>query len=101
MGPEHILINKTSQVYFIDYEGLKFFDLEYEHSLLNARFGPDYRQLARQDLDSNRMKYYRLIHFIGWNSFALEAVTKSSIDRNWAEGIMKSSTDEILKIVRN
>lgn len=62
LGPEHILINKTLEVYFVDYEGIKFFDLEYEHSLLNARFGRDYHQFVRQDLDPTRMKYYRLIH---------------------------------------
>jgi hypothetical protein len=98
-SPEHILINQAEAVYFIDYEGLKFFDLEFEHSLLKARFGRDYAQLPQPDLDPKRMKYYSLTHFVGWNAFAAEAVTTDSIDRTWAQGIMDSSTREILKIV--
>jgi hypothetical protein len=38
-SPEHILINQAEAVYFIDYEGLKFFDLEFEHSLLKVITG--------------------------------------------------------------
>ena len=99
LSPEHVLINRTETVYLIDYEGLKFFDLEFEHSLMNARFGRHYTQFSRPDLDAQRMKYYTLIHYVGWNSFASEAVTRDSVDKTWAQGIMESSTREILKIV--
>jgi hypothetical protein len=99
LGPEHILIGEAEAVHFIDCEGLKFFDLEFEHSLLKARFGRDYVQFARPDLDSRMMKYYGLMHYIGWNAFASKAVTKSSIDKTWARGIMESSTREILRVV--
>ena len=99
LGPEHILVSPASEPYFIDCEGARFFDLEYEHSLLRARFRAQYSRFARTDLDRHRMKFYTLTHSIGWAAFASEAVTRDSINRDWATGIMTSNTHEIIRLV--
>jgi len=99
LGPEHILVSPSSESYFIDCEGVRYFDLEYEHSLLRARFGPLYSAFSRDDLDPHRMNLYTLTHSIGWTAFASEAVAGDSIDREWATGVMTSNTRRVIELV--
>ena len=99
LGPEHIIVSPESEPYFIDCEGVRYFDLEFEHSLLRARFGSQYGTFERTDLDPNRMKLYALNHSIGWTAFASEAVTGDSVDREWATSVMISNTREVIRLV--
>ena len=39
LGPNHVLADKEDNIYLIDIDGMKFFDLEFEHSFLKFRFG--------------------------------------------------------------
>lgn len=64
LGPNHVMVNESNKTFLIDIEGMKYFDLEYEHSFLELRFGDYYKYLKRNDLDENRMLFYRFYHHI-------------------------------------
>jgi aminoglycoside phosphotransferase (APT) family kinase protein len=61
LDPGHILVRGDDlRVYLVDIEGLGFSDLEGEHAFLKWRFSEeDYRYLARDDLDQDRLDYYK------------------------------------------
>ena len=103
LGPEHILISKDGRVYFIDFEGMKFFDLESEYTMLKARLGSDYTKLKRQDLDPHRMAFYKLALQISWNSTASEGAALQSSNPTWAKfftGLSNRTTRNIIDIVQ-
>lgn len=41
-----------------------FFDVEWEHTFLELRFGDNYRHLAVEDLDNDRLRFYRLAMYL-------------------------------------
>ncbi|MFJ5989152.1 phosphotransferase [Lentzea sp. NPDC092896] len=57
LGPDHVLVTDGRPV-LIDFEGVMFFDVEWEHVFLELRFGPHYRPAP--GLDPARMSFYRL-----------------------------------------
>jgi hypothetical protein len=59
LGPDHVLIDAGRPV-LVDIEGLMFFDIEWEHAFLELRFSDHYRWLHRDDLDTRRLRLYRL-----------------------------------------
>lgn len=64
LGPNHVMVDSKGQTYLIDFEGMKYFDFEYEYSFLQLRFGKYYNKLEGQEVDQNRMKFYLFYHHI-------------------------------------
>jgi hypothetical protein len=48
----------------IDIEGVMFFDIEWEHVFLELRFGAGYSHFRRNDLDADRVRFYRLALYL-------------------------------------
>ncbi len=103
LGPDHILVGKDDRVSFIDFEGMSFFDVESEHTMLKARWGSDYAKLKRQDLDPRRMAFYELALQVSWNATASEgAAILPSSNAAWAKffgGLRDRTTRSILDMV--
>lgn len=100
LGPNHVMVNKKDQAYLIDIEGMKYFDLEYEHSFLELRFGEYYKYLKREDLDMNRMNFYRFNHYIANITGAHQLLMKNYYDREDVEGMISynyAKLEELLK----
>ncbi|SDW45089.1 phosphotransferase family protein [Paenibacillus sp. CF384] len=96
LGPDHILLNESLEPYFIDIEGAEFFDLEYEHSFLQFRF-PNYEQyLSRDDLDEQRLRFYRFCHHISCASGGLKLLQRGFPDRQLAMEIHASNLAQTL-----
>ncbi|GBF75085.1 aminoglycoside phosphotransferase [Paenibacillus sp. 598K] len=85
LGPDHVLVNGQLEPYLIDIEGAMFFDIEQEHSFLELRFGDYYRYLKRDDLDQDRMIFYRYHHHISLTSGGLKLLHRGFPNRQFAE----------------
>lgn len=60
LGPDHVLVDDHGKPYLIDIEGLMYFDVEWEHVSLRARFHEHYAALRKTGLDPARMRFYAL-----------------------------------------
>ncbi|MBE8520686.1 phosphotransferase [Amycolatopsis sp. H6(2020)] len=60
LGPDHVLVDDRDEPVLIDIEGAMFFDVEWEHTFLELRFGTSYSCFRRDDLDRDRLRFYRL-----------------------------------------
>ncbi len=64
LGADHVLVDDHDEPVLIDIEGVMFFDIEWEHVFLELRFGGNYSYLRRDDLDSDRVRFYRLAMYL-------------------------------------
>ncbi|MGP4016701.1 phosphotransferase [Saccharopolyspora sp. 5N708] len=64
LGPDHVLVDDQHEPVLIDIEGVMFFDVEWEHAFLELRFGDSYRHLSADDLDGDRLRFYRLAMYL-------------------------------------
>jgi hypothetical protein len=64
LGPDHVLVDDCDEPVLIDIEGVMFFDVEWEHAFLELRFGDRYRDLSAEDLDGDRLRFYRLAMYL-------------------------------------
>ncbi|MFC5471264.1 phosphotransferase [Cohnella suwonensis] len=87
LGPDHILVSDDLQPYFIDIEGAGFFDIEHEHSFLEFRFGEYYRYLRNDNLDRNRMMFYRFCHHLSLISGGLKLLHRQFPDQRFAKDL--------------
>lgn len=60
LGPDHVLVDERGEPVLIDIEGTMFFDIELEHVFLRLRFGKYYQWLSANDLDGQRLQFYKL-----------------------------------------
>ncbi|WFF09440.1 phosphotransferase [Micromonospora sp. WMMD1076] len=59
LGPDHVLVTPADEAVLIDFEGLTYFDVEWDHAWLRMRFGDAYPALRPVDLDPRRLALYR------------------------------------------
>lgn len=97
LGPNHVLADKENNIYLIDIDGMKFFDLEFEHSFLKFRFGEFYKYFKREDLDEDRMDFYKLHHHIGALSGAYKLIQNNYEDMDDVNEMIRYNYNEILK----
>ncbi|NUT51549.1 MAG: phosphotransferase [Saccharothrix sp.] len=67
LGPDHVLVDADrDEPVLIDIEGVKPFDVEWEHAFLELRFGAHYHHFADPDpaLDPARLALYRLATYL-------------------------------------
>ncbi|WIX98441.1 phosphotransferase [Amycolatopsis mongoliensis] len=64
LGPDHVLVDDHDEPVLIDIEGAMFFDIEWEHVFLELRFGSRYSHFRRNDLDGDRVRFYRLAMYL-------------------------------------
>ncbi|MCC8246472.1 phosphotransferase [Saccharothrix luteola] len=67
LGPDHVLVDADlDEPVLIDIEGVRAFDVEWEHAFLELRFGPHYHHFADPgvDLDPARLALYRLATYL-------------------------------------
>jgi hypothetical protein len=64
LGPDHVLVDHHDEPVLIDIEGVMYFDVEWEHVFLELRFGSRYSHFRRNDLDGDRVRFYRLALYL-------------------------------------
>ncbi len=99
LGPDHILINKNLEPYFIDIEGAEFFDIEHEHSFLEFRFGKYYQYLKHDNLDPNRMLFYRFHHHISLTAGFLKLLHRGFPNQQLAIDVINHHSRKALSFI--
>jgi tRNA A-37 threonylcarbamoyl transferase component Bud32 len=99
LGPDHILINNKLKPYLIDIEGAEFYDIEYEHTFLELRFGDYYRYLKNDKLDPNRMLFYRYYHHISLTAGGLKLLHRGFHDQAFAKSLAEHHSKYALRFV--
>ncbi|OPA77422.1 aminoglycoside phosphotransferase [Paenibacillus selenitireducens] len=100
LGPDHIMVGENLEPYLIDIEGAMFYDIEHEHSFLEFRFGDFYRYLKREDLDPNRMQFYRLHHHISCASGGLKLLHRGYPNQGLARDIAEYNSQRVMQLLR-
>lgn len=100
LGPDHVLVDSNLQTYLIDIEGVEYFDIEYEHSFLQFRFGDHYRFLANAELDMDRMLFYKLHHHISCTAGGLKLLHRGFPNQKLAREIFTYNAEATLKFLK-
>jgi hypothetical protein len=64
LGPDHVLLDDAGEPVLIDIEATMHFDVEWEHSFLELRFGDFYPLLHTVELDPARLQLSRLVQYL-------------------------------------
>lgn len=99
LGPNHVMVNENNEIYLIDIEGMKYFDLEYEHSFLELRFGEYYKYLKRNDLDKNRLRFYKFYHHVACIAGAHQLLRKNYYDIEDVKGMIRHNYKELMEFL--
>lgn len=97
LGPDHVHVDDHDNPVLIDIEGTFFFDVEWEHAFLELRFGADYRPLAAETLDENRLRLYRLAMYLSLVEGPLRLLDGGFPDRSGMLDIVESNLDRTLR----
>ena len=97
LGPNHVMVDRQGKTYLIDFEGMKYFDLEYEYSFLKLRFGKYYPELISLPIDEKRLKYYLLGHHLNALNGAHHLLMQNYYDMDDVNQMLKSNYQAIVE----
>ncbi|SDM04452.1 phosphotransferase family protein [Nonomuraea jiangxiensis] len=83
LGPDHVFVTPVGEPVLIDFEGLTYFDVEWEHAWLQMRFGDAYPALHQVDLDPHRLELYRYAQVLSLIEGPLRIADTDFPDRQW------------------
>ncbi|GIF53003.1 aminoglycoside phosphotransferase [Asanoa ferruginea] len=84
LGPDHVLVTKDNEPVMIDFEGLAYFDIEWDHAWLEMRFGEQhYQRLNPVECDQDRLEFYRYAQVLSLIEGPLRIATTDFPDRQW------------------
>ncbi|WP_141500089.1 phosphotransferase [Paenibacillus luteus] len=99
LGPDHVMVNEKLEPYVIDIEGCLFYDLEYEHSFLEFRFGDAYAYLRSSRLDHNRMLFYKMFHHLSCTEGGLKLLHRGFPNQQLAREIVEHNYRSALTFI--
>jgi hypothetical protein len=100
LGMDHVRINRNGVPVIIDIEGLMYFDVEWEHVFLRIRtYDEDYRRLAVDGLDEDRLALYMLAQRLSLTAGPLRLLDGPFPDRAFMLGIVEHNLNQALEIV--
>ena len=96
LGLDHILMDRHGWPVLIDIEDLLYFDVEWEHVFLRIRLHPDYRHVAVDGLDEDRLALYMLTQRLSLTAGPLRLLDSDFPDREFMRGIAEHNLNEAL-----
>lgn len=99
LGPDHVLVTPAGEPVMIDFEGLTYFDVEWEHAWLQMRFGDAYPALRPVDLDPHRLELYRYAQVLSLIEGPLRIVDTDFPDRQWMLELAEWNITKALAVV--
>jgi hypothetical protein len=96
LGLDHIMVDREGLPVLIDIEDLMYFDVEWEHVFLRIRLHADYRHVAVDDLDENRLALYMLAQRLSLTAGPLRLLDSDFPDREFVRGIVEHNLKEAL-----
>jgi hypothetical protein len=79
----HVLVTPAGEPVIIDFEGLTYFDVEWDHAWLRLRFAEAYQDLRPVDLDPDRVTFYRYAQLLSLIEGPLRIADTDFPDREW------------------
>ncbi|MGL5675412.1 MAG: aminoglycoside phosphotransferase family protein [Cellulosilyticaceae bacterium] len=79
LGPNHVIVDKQNNAYLIDIESAKYCDIEEESSFIQMRFNNRLKEIE-DEVDADRMLFYRIGHYFGNLRGAIELKQKNYYD---------------------
>ncbi|MFE4518688.1 phosphotransferase family protein [Kitasatospora sp. NPDC056783] len=99
LGPDHVLVDATGRPVLIDLEGAMYFDVEWEHVFLRIRLrAADYRPLAVDGLDEDRLALYTLAQRLSLTAGPLRLLDGDFPDREAMAGIAEHNLRRALEL---
>jgi hypothetical protein len=95
----HVLIDPAGEPVLIDFEDLKYFDVEWEHVFLEIRLHDDYRRLAVTGLDEDRLALYRLVQRLSLTAGPLRLLDGDFPNRAFMQGIAEHNLRQALALL--
>jgi aminoglycoside phosphotransferase (APT) family kinase protein len=100
LGLDHVLVDRDGNPVVIDFEELLYFDVEWEHVFLRLRHSEDqYRRLAVEDLDEDRLALYKLTQHLSLTAGPLRLLDGDFPDRAFMQGIAEHHLNQALALV--
>lgn len=96
LGPDHVLVDTYGHPVLIDFEGVMFFDVEWEHVFLELRFGEHYRRLERSGLDPARLRFFMLAMRLSLVAGPLRLLDGDFPDRDFMLDIVEWNLRQVL-----
>ncbi|MFI2711363.1 phosphotransferase family protein [Micromonospora sp. NPDC018662] len=96
LGPDHVLVTPAGEPVMIDFEGLTWFDVEWEHAWLRLRFGAAYPALRPVPLDADRLEFYRYAQVLSLIDGPLRIAEGDFPDRRWMLNLAERNIAEAL-----
>ncbi|MGX6606874.1 phosphotransferase family protein [Micromonosporaceae bacterium Da 78-11] len=83
LGPDHVLVTPAGEPVMIDFEGLTFFDVEWDHAWTQMRFGEAYPGLNPVEAEPARLAFYRYAQVLSLIESPLRIAATDFPDRDW------------------
>ena len=99
LGLDHVLVDAVGTPVLIDIEDLMYFDVEWEHVFLRIRLGPEYRRLAVDGLDADRLALYLLTQRLSLTAGPLRLIQGNYPDRAFMSAVAEHNLTEALALV--
>lgn len=96
LGPDHVLITSTGDPVIIDFEGLTYFDIEWDHAFLQMRFAEAYPNLRPVDLEPTRLRLYRYAQVLSLIEGPLRIADSDFPDREWMLNLAEQNIGKAL-----
>jgi hypothetical protein len=95
----HVLVGPAGEPVVIDFEDLKYFDVEWEHVFLEIRLHDAYSRLAVGGLDGDRFALYMLVQRLSLTAGPLRLLDGDFPDRAFMQGIAEHNLRQALALV--
>ncbi|MGH3392777.1 MAG: phosphotransferase family protein [Actinomadura sp.] len=99
LGLDHVLVDGDGSPVLIDIEDLLYFDVEWEHVFLRIRLHDDYRWLAVDGLDEDRLALYMLAQRLSLTAGPLRLLDGDFPNREFMQGVAEHNLNEALALV--
>jgi fructosamine-3-kinase len=99
LGPDHVLVTPDGSPVMIDFEGLTYFDVEWEHAWLQLRFREAYGRLDPVDLDPQRLELYRYAQVLALIEGPLRIADTDFPDRRWMLDLAEWNVTKALAVL--
>ncbi|MFJ7905947.1 phosphotransferase family protein [Kitasatospora sp. NPDC096204] len=100
LGPDHVLVDAEGRPVLIDVEGTMYFDAEWEHVFLRIRLPEaDYRPLAADGLDEDRLALYALAQRLSLTAGPLRLLDGDFPAREAMAGIAEHNLRQALHLL--
>lgn len=100
LGMDHVMVDRAGRPVVIDIENLLYFDVEWEHVFLRLRHTDgQYRPLAVDGLDEDRLALYRLTQHLSLTAGPLRLLDGDFPDRAFMRGIAEHHLNQALTLI--